>query len=67
LTHRYILQDATGYVGILEHSSPSLKAGDVVTLPDNRRAVVVKRIGAGRGSRFEGILEIATESSLPEP
>jgi len=66
-TYHYVLQDESGYVGILEQSSADLRAGSVVTLTDGREALVVARTGAGRGSRFTAILEVVVAQVPPPP
>jgi len=63
---RYVVQDGTGYVGILEHASQTLEAGDVVVLGDGREALVTARVGAGRASRFTAVLEVVIEPSSPD-
>jgi len=59
----YFLQDASGYIGLLEHESSDLVAGDVVVLEDGREALVTARIGGARGSRFVAVLEVIVASS----
>ena len=64
----YRVRDLTGKdLGVLEHRAPNVEPGDVVTLPDGRKALVSARIGAGRGSRFAALLEVIVEPSSSDP
>jgi hypothetical protein len=58
----YFLQDAGGYLGLLEHPAPNLAVGDDVVLADGRRARVTARIDSWRGSRFAAVLDIVIVS-----